>query len=67
MPDIAANSTPIAFGNFKAGYLIAERSETNILRDPYSNKPYVNFYATKRLGGAVSNGEAIKLLRVSVS
>jgi len=67
MPDIAANSTPIAFGNFKAGYLIAERSETNILRDPYSNKPYVNFYATKRLGGAVSNSEAIKLLRVSVS
>lgn len=67
MPDIAANSTPIAFGNFKAGYLVAERSETNILRDPYSNKPYVNFYATKRLGGAVSNSEAIKLLRVSVS
>jgi HK97 family phage major capsid protein len=67
MPSIAANSTPIAFGNFKAGYLIAERSETNILRDPYSNKPYVNFYATKRLGGAVSNSEAIKLLKIAVS
>lgn len=67
MPDIAANSTPIAFGNFRAGYLVAERSETNILRDPYSNKPYVNFYATKRIGGAVSNSEAIKLLKISVS
>lgn len=67
MPDIAASSTPIAFGNFKAGYLVAERSETNVLRDPYSNKPYVNFYATKRIGGAVSNSEAIKLLRISVS
>jgi HK97 family phage major capsid protein len=67
MPDIAANTLPIAFGNFKAGYLIAERSETNILRDPYSNKPYVNFYATKRLGGAVSNSEAIKLMKIAVS
>ncbi|MBP6435052.1 MAG: phage major capsid protein [Sphingorhabdus sp.] len=67
MPDIAANSMPIAFGNFRAGYLIAERSETNILRDPYSNKPYVNFYATKRIGGAVSNSEAIKLLRIAAS
>ncbi len=67
MPDIAANSLPIAFGNFKAGYLIAERSETNILRDPYSNKPYVNFYATKRIGGAVSNSEAIKLMKIAVS
>jgi len=49
MPDIGANSLSIAFGNFKAGYLIAERSETAILRDPYSNKPFVNFYATTRL------------------
>lgn len=67
MPDIAANSLSIAFGNFKAGYLIAERSETVILRDPYSNKPFVNFYATKRIGGCVSNSEAIKLLKFSVS
>jgi HK97 family phage major capsid protein len=67
MPDIAANSLSVAFGNFKAGYLIAERSETNILRDPFSNKPYVHFYATKRLGGAVSNSEAIKLMKFAVS
>jgi HK97 family phage major capsid protein len=67
MPDIAANSLSIAFGNFKAGYLIAERSETNILRDPYSNKPYVHFYATKRLGGAVTNSEAIKVMKFALS
>ncbi|UUL82109.1 phage major capsid protein [Sphingomonas qomolangmaensis] len=67
MPDIAANSLSIAFGNFRAGYLIAERSETAVLRDPYSNKPFVHFYTTKRVGGAVSNSEAIKLLRFAAA
>ncbi|MBO9715070.1 phage major capsid protein [Sphingomonas sp.] len=67
MPDIAANSLSIAFGNFKAGYLIADRTETQVLRDPYSNKPYVHFYATKRVGGMVSNSEAIKLLKFAAS
>jgi HK97 family phage major capsid protein len=47
MPDIAANSLSIAFGNFKAGYVIAERNATTILRDPYTHKPYVHFYATR--------------------
>ena len=63
MPDVAADSFSIAFGNFKAGYLIAERTETQILRDPYTNKPFVHFYATKRIGGQVVNSEAIKLLK----
>jgi HK97 family phage major capsid protein len=67
MPDIAANSLSIAFGNFRSGYLIAERTETQILRDPYSNKPFVHFYATKRVGGMVSNSEAIKLLKFAAS
>lgn len=67
MPDVAANSLSVAFGNFRAGYLIAERSETAILRDPYSNKPFVNFYATKRVGGCVSNAEAIKLLKFAAA
>lgn len=67
MPDVAANALSIAFGNFKAGYLIAERQETVILRDPYSNKPFVHFYATKRVGGAVSNSEAIKLMKFAAS
>jgi HK97 family phage major capsid protein len=63
MPDVAADSLSVAFGNFRVGYLIAERTETQILRDPYTNKPFVHFYATKRLGGQVANSEAIKLLR----
>jgi len=63
MPDIAANALAIAFGNFRAGYLIAERGETQILRDPYTNKPFVHFYATRRIGGQVMNAEAIKLLK----
>jgi HK97 family phage major capsid protein len=67
MPDIAANTLSIAFGNFKAGYLIADRTETQVLRDPYSNKPYVHFYATKRVGGMVSNSDAIKLLKFAAS
>ncbi|MDB5696064.1 MAG: phage capsid protein [Sphingomonas bacterium] len=67
MPDVAANALAIAFGNFRLGYLIAERSETAILRDPYSNKPFVGFYATKRIGGCVVNGEAIKVLRMSAT
>ncbi|HEX8449124.1 MAG TPA: phage major capsid protein, partial [Allosphingosinicella sp.] len=65
MPDVAADSLSVAFGNFRAGYLIAERTETQILRDPYTNKPFVHFYATKRVGGQVANSEAIKLLKFS--
>ncbi len=63
MPDVAADSLSIAFGNFRAGYLITERQETTILRDPYTHKPFVHFYATKRVGGQVANSEAIKLMR----
>jgi HK97 family phage major capsid protein len=65
MPDVAANAFPIAFGNFKAGYLIAERSATTILRDPFTNKPFVHFYATRRIGGQVLDSEAIKLLKIA--
>ena len=65
MPDVAAGAFPIAFGNFANGYLIAERMTTRILRDPYSNKPFVNFYATRRIGGQVLDSEAIKLLKIS--
>lgn len=67
MPDIAANSLSIAFGNFQKGYVIAERSETSILRDPFCNKPFVHFYAVKRIGGAVANSEAIKLMKFAAS
>jgi HK97 family phage major capsid protein len=67
MPDIAANALSIAFGNFQAGYLIAERGETAILRDPYSNKPFVSFYATKRVGGCVADSAAIKLMKIATA
>ena len=67
MPDVGANALAIAFGNFRLGYVIAERTETQILRDPYSNKPFVNFYATKRVGGCVTNSEAIKVMKFAAS
>ncbi|MBX9896647.1 MAG: phage major capsid protein [Qipengyuania sp.] len=66
MPDIAASAFPIAFGNFRAGYLIAERTATQILRDPFTNKPFVHFYATRRIGGQVLDSAAIKLLKIEV-
>lgn len=64
MPDVAAGEFPIAFGNFRHGYLIAEHSATRVLRDPFSNKPFVHFYATKRVGGQVLDSNAIKLLKI---
>lgn len=66
MPNVAANAFPLAFGNFRVGYLIVDRVGVRTLRDPYSNKPYIMFYTTKRVGGIVQNSEAIKLLRISV-
>ncbi len=67
MPDIAANSLPVAFGDFKRGYLIVDRIGVRVLRDPYSAKPYVLFYTTKRVGGGVQDFDAIKLLKFSAS
>ncbi|QYJ07149.1 phage major capsid protein [Qipengyuania flava] len=66
MPDIAAGTFPIAFGNFRHGYLIAERSATQVLRDPFTNKPFVHFYATKRVGGQVLDSNAIKFLKIEL-
>lgn len=63
MPDIASDSTPIAFGDFRRGYLIVDRQGVRVLRDPYSAKPYVLFYTTKRVGGGVQDFNAIKLLK----
>ena len=67
MPDIAADSFAIAFGNFERGYLIVDRIGMRILRDPYSAKPYVLFYTTKRVGGGIQDFEAIKLMKFGVS
>jgi HK97 family phage major capsid protein len=67
MPDIASDAAAIAFGDFAAGYTVAERPDLRILRDPFSAKPHVLFYATKRVGGDVSDFAAIKLLKFSLS
>jgi HK97 family phage major capsid protein len=63
MPDIAAGSTAVAFGDFRRGYLIADRQGVRVLRDPYSAKPYVLFYTTKRVGGGVQDKDAIALMK----
>lgn len=63
MPNIAADAHAIAFGDFRAGYLVVDRIGLRILRDPYSAKPYVLFYTTRRVGGGVQNYEAIKLVK----
>ena len=67
MPDIASDATAIAYGDFAAGYTVAERPDLRVLRDPFSAKPHVLFYATKRVGGDVSDFAAIKLLKFAVS
>ncbi|HWE18270.1 MAG TPA: phage major capsid protein [Hyphomicrobiaceae bacterium] len=66
MPNIATDSYSVAFGDFRRGYLIVDRAGIRVLRDPYSSKPYVLFYTTKRVGGGVQDFDAIKLLRFSV-
>jgi HK97 family phage major capsid protein len=63
MPDIAANSYSIAFGDFQRGYIITDRMGARVLRDPYTNKPFVHFYTTKRVGGGIQDFAAIKLLK----
>ncbi len=67
MPDIATDAHALAFGDFKRGYLIVDRVGVRMLRDPYSSKPYVLFYTTKRVGGGIQNFEAIKTLKFGVS
>ncbi|WP_128253811.1 phage major capsid protein [Falsirhodobacter deserti] len=67
MPDIAAGAFAIAFGDFNTGYTIAERPDLRLLRDPFSAKPHVLFYATKRVGGNVTDFAAIKLLKFATS
>jgi len=67
MPSIAADAYAIAFGDFRHGYLIVDRVGVRVLRDPYSAKPYVLFYTTKRVGGGVQDFDAIKLLKFGTS
>jgi HK97 family phage major capsid protein len=67
MPDIGAGTYAVAFGDFARGYLVVDRVGVRVLRDPYSAKPYVLFYTTKRVGGGVQDFDAIKLLKFAAS
>ena len=67
MPAVAASSLSILFGDFKRAYTVVDRIGTRVIRDPFSNKPYIGFYTTKRVGGKVINTEAFKALKFSVS
>jgi HK97 family phage major capsid protein len=67
MPDIAADALSIAFGDFRRGYLIVDRMGVRVLRDPFTVKPYVLFYTTKRVGGGVQDFDAIKLMKFAGS
>ncbi len=67
MPDIAAGSYSLAFGDFQRGYLVVDRAGIRVLRDPFAAKPYVLFYTTKRVGGGVQDFDAIKLMKFAVS
>ncbi len=69
MPDIAANATPIVFGDMQAGYMIVDRLNMVLLRDPYTQQSLnrTRFYIVKRVGGAVALGEALVKLKVAAS
>lgn len=67
MPDVAANALAIAFGDFKRAYKILDRVGVRVLRDPYSSKPFVSFYTTKRVGGGLENPECMKFMRIAAA
>jgi HK97 family phage major capsid protein len=65
MPDVAASAFPVAFGDFRRGYVVVDRRGTVVVRDHLTAKPFVKFYTTRRVGGGVQNYEAIKLLKIA--
>lgn len=67
MPDLAANSTPVLFGDFQQTYLIVDRIGVRVLRDPYTAKPYVLFYTTKRVGGGLLNPQPMRAMKIAAN
>lgn len=67
IPDVAANAIAALFGDFKQTYTVYDRKGVRVLRDPYTNKPYVMFYTTKRVGGGVHNPEPMRALKIAAS
>ena len=66
MPAQAANSLSVVYGDFGEGYTVVDRIGIRVLRDPFTSKPFVKFYTTKRTGGAVTNYEALKIMKLAV-
>lgn len=67
MPDVAADSLSIAYGDFKKGYLILDQQGMRVTRNPYKEEPYIYFYTTKLLDGAVDRFDAIKIMKFAAS
>ena len=65
MPSVATNAVAMAYGDFRKAYQIVDRKGITVLRDPFTNKPFVRFYTTKRVGGAVVDYEAITPLAIN--
>lgn len=65
MPAVGSNALAVAYADFKRAYQIVDRIGIRVLRDPYSAKPFVMYYTTSRVGGAVINHEAIKIQKIS--
>ncbi|RSV41526.1 phage major capsid protein [Sphingomonas sp. ABOLE] len=64
MPNAAAGNNAMAFGDMRETYLVIDRIGFRVLRDPYTNKPYISFYCTKRVGGGVKNPDAMKVIQI---
>src|SRR5262249_31514863 len=67
MPDIGTNAFPVAFGNFRRGYYIADRTGLRIVRDTVTKPGYTKFHVSRRMGGTVLNNDAIKFLRTTIA
>ncbi|WP_084733010.1 phage major capsid protein [Sphingobium chungbukense] len=65
MPDVAAGNIAALFGDMAETYLVIDRIGVRVLRDPYTNKPFICFYVTKRVGGGVKNPDAMKAIKIS--
>lgn len=65
MPDVAAGATPVIFGDFKMAYVIVDRLGVRVMRDPFTQKPFILFYTTKRVGGQIVLAEAARVLTVA--
>ncbi|MBD2779417.1 phage major capsid protein [Xenorhabdus szentirmaii] len=63
--DLDAGAVPMVFGNFKRCYTILDRLGVRMLRDPYTHKPFIHFYTTKRVGSLLVDSNAVKLLKVA--